>query len=184
MNTLPVSHYVDKVRWCLDKANVAYEEEKDIGIFWVLTTGRLVPTLRIPGKPISISNSSDILKYLYGYVKSVDEERAKFLEPSPSFSELEEKIDLMGTQVRTYVYYHVRHSFEININGFTLKSQFTIFQALVANKNADELALKVWGINEAEIPPWQKSILKVTLPILKKFLITVLNIDKEVINYF
>ena len=116
LNTLPVSHYVDKVRWCLDKANVAYEEEKDIGIFWVLTTGRLVPTLRIPGKPISISNSSDILKYLYGYVKSVDEERAKFLEPSPSFSELEEKIDLMGTQVRTYVYYHVRHSFEININ--------------------------------------------------------------------
>ena len=53
-------------------------------------------------------------------------------------------------------------------------------QVLVANKNSDEMALKVWGIHEAEIPPWQKSILKVTLPFLKKFLINVLEINKEV----
>ena len=53
-------------------------------------------------------------------------------------------------------------------------------QVLVANKNSDEMALKVWGIHEAEIPPWQKSILKVTLPLLKKFLINVLEINKEV----
>ena len=107
MNTLPISHYVDKVRWCLDKANIAYDEEKDIGIFWILTTGRMVPTLRIPGKNISISNSSDILTYLYGLVKRVDEEKAKFLEPSQSYFELEQKIDLMGRQVRTWIYYHV-----------------------------------------------------------------------------
>ena len=53
-------------------------------------------------------------------------------------------------------------------------------QVLVANKNSDEMALKVWGIHEADIPPWQKSILKVTLPFLKKFLINVLEINKEV----
>ena len=40
--------------------------------------------------------------------------------------------------------------------------------------------MKVWGINEAEIPPWQKIILKVALPILKKALIALLNINKEV----
>ena len=51
---------------------------------------------------------------------------------------------------------------------------------MVANENSDDLALKVWGINEAEIPPWQKIILKVALPILKKALIALLNINKEV----
>ena len=38
LNTLPISHYVDKVRWCMDKAKIPYEEEKDIGIFWVSVT--------------------------------------------------------------------------------------------------------------------------------------------------
>ena len=77
LETLPISHYVDKVRWCMDKAKIPYKEEKDIGIFWILTTGRLVPTLKIPGLGISISNSSDILKYLYGHVQCLDEEKAK-----------------------------------------------------------------------------------------------------------
>jgi len=157
LETLPISHYVEKVRWCMDKAKIPYEEEKDIGLFWILTTGRLVPTLHIPGLNISISNSSDILKYLYSHLKCLDEEKAKFLEPSPKSLELEQKIDKMGAQVRRYIYYH----------------------ALIANKNPDELALKVWGIHEASIPPWQKSILKVTLPILKKSLIALLKIDKE-----
>ena len=120
LNTLPISHYVDKVRWCMDKAKIPYEEEKDIGIFWVITTGRLVPTLNIPSKNISISNSSDILKYLYAHLKCSDEEGAKFLEPTPKSFELEKKIDLLAGQIRTYMYYHT----------------------LVANKNSDELALK------------------------------------------
>ena len=107
LNTLPISHYVDKVRWCMDKAKIPYEEEKDIGIFWFLTTGRLVPNMNIPAKNISISNSSDILKYLYAHLKCSDEEGAKFLEPTPKSFELEKKIDECGRHIRTYIYYHV-----------------------------------------------------------------------------
>ena len=109
LETLPISHYVDKVRWCMDKAKIPYKEEKDIGIFWILTTGRLVPTLKIPGLGISISNSSDILKYLYGHVQCLDEEKAKFLKPSSESLKLEQKIDKMGTQVRRYAYYNVNN---------------------------------------------------------------------------
>jgi len=157
LESLPVSHYVEKVRWCLDKAKIPYEEEKDIGIFWSLTTGRLVPTLHIPGQTISISNSSDILKYLYSHVKCLDEEKAKFLEPSPKTLEFEKKIDKMGGEVRGYIYYHV----------------------LIANDNSDEVALKFWGGNEVDIPHWQKIILKLTLPVLKKSLISILQLSKE-----
>ena len=36
-----------------------------------------------------------------------------------------------------------------------------------------------WGIHDEEIPPWQKAILKVAWPLLRKFLIKVLDVTKE-----
>ena len=35
------------------------------------------------------------------------------------------------------------------------------------------------GIHEYEIPPWQRGLLKIALPVLKKFLIFILKVDKE-----
>jgi hypothetical protein len=107
LNTMPVSHFSEKVRWCLDKSGIQYVEEKDIGIFWAIMAGRNVPTLRVPGKNISISNSSDILRYLYGHVLGIETEKAKFMEPSPKSSEWEAKLDQMGLDLRTFAYYHV-----------------------------------------------------------------------------
>ena len=46
LESLPVSHYVDKVRWCLDKLGQPYEEESDVGILGVMILGRMVPALR------------------------------------------------------------------------------------------------------------------------------------------
>ncbi len=66
-----------------------------------------MPVLNIPGKHISISNSSDILRYLYATTYAVDPERAKFLEPSPEAVKWEAKIDQMGDDIRAFVYYHV-----------------------------------------------------------------------------
>lgn len=116
LNTLPISHYVEKVRWCLDKTGMEYEEEKDIGIFWILTTGRPVPTLNIPGKMISIANSSDILRYLYGHLKACNPEKAEFLEPQNL--EMEEKMDKMAHQLRTFLYYHVKKILSLNFWGW------------------------------------------------------------------
>ena len=107
LNTLPISHYVEKVRWCMDRCQIEYEEEKDIGIFGVLFTGRMVPTLRVPKHDISISNSSDILKYIYADMLTKDEEKAKILEPSAKGKELVDQMDKMAAQLRRYLYYHV-----------------------------------------------------------------------------
>ena len=107
LNTLQLSHYVEKVRWCMDRAGIAYEEEKDIGIFFAIVIGRMVPTLIIPKHELSISNSSEILKYLYADLLNKDEEKAKFMEPSVKNRELEIKIEEMGDNLRTYFYYHV-----------------------------------------------------------------------------
>ena len=160
LNTLPISHHVEKVRWCMDKSGMVYEEEKDIGIFWIIMTGRLVPTLKIPKYNISIANSSDILKYLYANLLIQDEEKAKFMKPSAKSREMEIKIEKMGNNLRVYLYYHI----------------------LVENSNFEALALKTWGIHEENIPVWQKIILKVTLPLLRQFIIKVLKVNKENAN--
>ncbi len=129
LNTLPISHYVEKTRWCLEKSGLQFEEEKDIGIFGKLFLGRgvkiykvfndnrftvsndqclQVPVLNVPGKKISISNSSDILRYVYAIQVAKDPAKAKFLEPSPETIAWEKKIDKMGEDLRRYVYYHVK----------------------------------------------------------------------------
>merc|ERR1711884_68092 len=65
LHTLPISHYVEKVRWYLDYAGIEYEEEQDIGLLNIILCGRSMPTLEVPSKGVTISNSSDILRYLY-----------------------------------------------------------------------------------------------------------------------
>ena len=66
LETIAVSHYVEKVRWALDLLNIDYEEEQDCGIIGVFFTGRMVPGLRVPRQNFTIYNSDDILRYLYG----------------------------------------------------------------------------------------------------------------------
>ena len=62
LESISASHYCEKVRWCLDQAQVEYTEECSAGILGMLFTGRTVPTLRISQIPLRISNSSTILR--------------------------------------------------------------------------------------------------------------------------
>ncbi len=99
LNTLSVSHYVEKVRFCMDYAGIDYEEEPDCGIMGIIFHGRTVPVLNIPSHGTSIANSHDILRYLYA-IKYQDEKIRSFLEETPKAKELEEKIDEMGVAIR------------------------------------------------------------------------------------
>ena len=92
LNSLPISHYVEKVRWCLDYTGLAYEEEQDVGIIGILLLGRTVPTLHVPARGVTISNSSDILRYLYA-VNLNNRDVGKFLEPTAEAVRLENTFD-------------------------------------------------------------------------------------------
>ncbi len=78
-----ISPYVEKVRWCLDYIDQDYVEEQDVGILGLLLLGRRVPVLKVPTKNIKITNSSDILRYVYAIAKNKSKEVAQFLEPTP-----------------------------------------------------------------------------------------------------
>ncbi|XP_066928804.1 uncharacterized protein [Clytia hemisphaerica] len=159
LNTFPISHYVEKARWCLDKSGIPYTEEKDIGVFWFILTGRMLPTLRNETQNITIPNTSDICKYLYGHtVQTQGEEKAEFLKPSTKGFELEKKIDRIGLLLRRYAYYHMIVDYPDNM---------------------EMIALKGWGFHEETVPSWQKMILKIVWPLNRIFVINALQINKK-----
>ena len=143
LHTISFSHYTEKVRWCLDRLGVAYEEVPNIGILGVLLTGRTVPALEIPPGLTRIGDSPRILRYLWGeYAGRLPFERTAFLEPTPATLELEQFFDRrLGNDVRVWVYARV----------FSRR----------------DLTLRTWGVEDTRIPRWQRLLLRLIAPLLR-----------------
>ena len=153
LETTSVSHYCEKIRWCLDYLNVSYIEEEDSGILGLFIMGRTVPVLKIPGDKVTIGNSAQILRYLYGEHCS-EKKSVEFLQPTPERLRLEKKFDKLGFNYRVFAYY-------------------VVFSSSIVGKWEKE----VLGLYQPGVPEWQKLILKIFSPV---FRITMkLNINAE-----
>ena len=155
LETMSVSHYNEKIRWCLDYLEIPYIEEEDAGILGLFLLGRTVPLLKIPGRAISIGNTPDILRYFYGEY-CCEKERADFLQPTREGLELEKKFDKLGHNYRAFAY-------------------FEIFNSSIV----DSWEKEVWGLYQPGVPQWQKAILKFVSPVFRKLVSTKLNITSE-----
>ncbi len=142
LHTITFSHYAEKVRWCLDRLGVPYEEVPNVGVLGVLLTGRTVPWLEVPPGLTRISDSPRILRYLWGeYAGRLPGARTWFLEPTPAALELEAKLDRrLGNDVRVWLYDHL-----LRDAGLSFRS---------------------WGIEEPAIPRWQRALLMALRPVL------------------
>lgn len=143
LHTITFSHYVEKVRWCMDRLGVAYEEVPNAGILGVLVTGRTVPSLEIPPGLTRIGDSPRILRYLWGeYAGRLPAARTDFLAPTPATLELEQYLDQrLGNDVRVWVY-----------------------SRIFARR---DLTLRSWGIEEPRVPGWQRALLRAGTPLLR-----------------
>jgi glutathione S-transferase len=143
LHTVTFSHYSEKVRWCLDRMGIPYEEVPNAGILGVLLTGRTVPWLEVPPGLTRLGDSSRILRYLYGeHAGRLAGERTWFLEPTPAALALESQFDRrLGNDVRVWVYDRV----------FADRA----------------LTLRAWGIEERAIPAWQRWLLAAFTPLLR-----------------
>jgi len=143
LHSISFSHYTEKVRWCLDRLGIDYEEVPNVGILGVLVLGRTVPMLEIPPGLTRVGDSPRILRYLWGeYAGRLPFERTAFLEPAPATLELEQYFDRrLGNDVRVWVYSRV----------FRRR----------------DLTLRSWGIEETRIPRWQRALLRVLAPVLR-----------------
>ena len=146
LETIPASHFVEKVRWCMDRLGLEYTEQPWAGTLGAYYKGRTVPQLRFrTGLVYSvIGNSPEILRYLWGAYSGTHGEAAKFLQPTEDRLALERRVDRYGSNLQVWSYYHLLHD--------------------------RELSLHAWGMHNALIPWWQRQAMWLLFP-LQAFLI-------------
>lgn len=146
LDTIPMSHFAEKARWCLDRLGVDFTENKSNGLIGVMFTGRTVPRLRFRSGVVqsSIGHSPEILRFLWGEYGVKLGEDADFLEPTPEAMALERTIDRYGVDLQVWVYYH----------------------ALPHR----ELTLRLWGAEDPAVPWWQRTLAKPLYPLMAAFL--------------
>jgi len=146
LETISASHYVEKVRWCMDRLGLEYTERPWGGTLGAFYLGRTVPRLifRTGLVHSQIGNSPEILRFLWGAYSASHGDAANFLEPTPERQELERRIDRYGSNLQVWVYYHVLDD--------------------------PELCKHLWGIDDLATPWWQRKLIGVLFP-LQAFLI-------------
>ena len=139
---MAASHYVEKVRWSMDRLGIDYVERTSGGTLGAYFRGRSVPQLKVRTGMVRsvIGNSPDILRYLYGRYLHEDPERYAFLEPTAERIELERRLDGYGRSLQVWVYYHIL--------------------------DERELCLHAWGVHDPKTPGWQRVALRVLYPLL------------------
>jgi glutathione S-transferase len=143
LDSISASHYVEKVRWCLDRLGVAYEEQPAGGTLGAFFLGRTVPRLRCRTGLVqsSIGNSAEILRYLWGRYHAERPESAEFLRADEQRLQLEQHLDRTGRDLQVWVYYH-----------------------LLPHR---ALTLHAWGANNPALPAWQRLLLRILFPVLR-----------------
>ncbi|MFC1720621.1 glutathione S-transferase N-terminal domain-containing protein [Pseudomonadota bacterium] len=161
LTTISASHFVEKVRWCMDRLGLEYTEKPAGGTLGAFFLGRTVPVLKFRTGAVrsQIGNSPEILRYLWGRYSAGMPDQARFLEPTTERLEFEQKIDRCGVDLQVWVYYHILGD--------------------------RELTMHAWGVSNPAIPAWQRLVLKLTYPLLrflirKSFRITSAHHEKAV----
>ena len=146
LDSISASHFVEKVRWNLDRAGINYVEKASGGTLGAFFAGRTVPRLRIKTGAVrsQIGNSPEILRYLWGANSGRDEHDVSHLEPTTERLALEKRLDRYGTNLQVWIYDHI------------LKDR--------------ELTLHLWGANSPTVAGWQRGALRCLFPI-QRFLI-------------
>jgi len=143
LDTISASHFVEKVRWCMDRLGLDYVENTSGGTLGAFFTGRTVPRLRFKSGMVqsSIGNSAEILRYLWGQYHVPLGATADFLQPTKTRLEFEQQIDRCGRDLQVWVYYHILPSREVT--------------------------MQAWGANSSLVPAWQRAVLRTLFPLLR-----------------
>ena len=139
--SISISHFVEKVRWSMDRLGIDYVEKPAGGTLGAFFLGRTVPQLKARTGAVqsTIGNSAEILRYLWGRYEYERPARAAFLKPTTERVELESKIDNYGASLQVWIYYHMLDD--------------------------RELTLHAWGVDHPDTPYWQRIALRILFPV-------------------
>jgi glutathione S-transferase len=143
--TIPISHYCEKARWALERAGIAYREERHVqGIHQIAARraggGATVPVLVTPDGPLG--ESAEILAWVDAHTPP---ERRLFPPTPPAREEVESLCrrfdEVLGPTGRRLMYIHM----------FPARS----------------LALR---FNNAGVPFWEDRAIRAAWPLAKRFI--------------
>lgn len=143
LESISASHYVEKVRWSMDRLGLEYTERQVGGTLGAFFLGRTVPQLKVRTGAVRsvIGNSPEILRYLWGAYGETLSGKAEFLRPAPDRLALEKRLDRYGVDLQVWIYYHILQD--------------------------RDLALRAWGASNPVIPGWQRMALRALFPVLR-----------------
>ncbi len=146
LESISASHFVEKVRWNMDVAGIDYVERPAAGTLGAFFLGRTVPRLKMRTGAVrsQIGNSAEILRYLWGAYRTTLGDDVGHLEPTPARVELEQRLDQYGASLQIWIYHHMLED--------------------------RELTLRAWGVDNPDIPIWQRWLLQLLFPV-QRFLI-------------
>jgi len=155
LEAIAVSHFVEKARWSLDRLGIDYVERQNAATLGAYFTGRSVPQLRVRTGIVQsvIGNSPEILRFLWGNYSTSHADAAGFLEPTAERLDFERRLDRYGRYLQVCLYYHI-----------------------LADR---DLTLGIWGVNNPEVPGWQRPVLKILFPILSMLIRRSFRISEE-----
>ena len=141
LETISASHFVEKVRWCMDRLGVDYEEVPWCGTLGAFYLGRTVPRLHFRTGMVhsQIGNSPEILRYLWGAYGASHGDAAAFLEPTAERLDLERRIDRSGVSLQVWIYYHLLDN--------------------------PDLCKEAWGVHSEAVPRWQRRLVSLLFPV-------------------
>lgn len=160
---MPISHFVEKVRWCMDIIRCPYEEVTVGGLLTMFGRGRSVPFLLDSQSCSVIGNSDEILMYLHGVFvpallaslppSSVDPSSAakrlaieKLFERNYETLEFEKELNTFGHAIQGWAYsYHL---------------------ALFGNPNP-AVTFLAWGGAEPRVPLLHRLLITALYPVFK-----------------
>ena len=141
LETISASHFVEKVRWCMDRLGLDYEEVPWCGTLGAFYLGRTVPRLHFQTGIVrsQIGNSPEILRYLWGAYGTAHGNAAAFLQPTAERLEFERRVDRCGVSLQVWIYYHLL--------------------------GCPDLCKEAWGVHSEAIPRWQRRLVGTLFPV-------------------
>lgn len=154
LESISISHFVEKVRWAMDILGLDYTERRVGGTLGAFYRGRSVPQLKIRTGAVRsvIGNSKEILRYLSGRYQHLNPS-AGFLLATPDSEALEDRLDKHGRDLQIWAYYRVLDS--------------------------KALTLRLWGADDPELPKWQRMLLRLLYPIQSRLIRRAFRISDE-----
>mmetsp|Transcript_60252 Transcript_60252/g.140917 ORF Transcript_60252/g.140917 Transcript_60252/m.140917 type:complete len:334 (-) Transcript_60252:32-1033(-) len=152
---MPVNHFGEKVRFCLDLLGLSYDETTNCGILNILLFGQSVPQLNDRQSCSHIGNSDEILRYLHGLYTASNKAADALLKQTEKTLEWELALNDLGHAIQGWAYYYI------------LGKDFSI-----------ETALVCWGAYDERCPLGQRCLLKAFAFPIKAFMRSALKLDR------